>query len=61
MKKKRKGFKGKTLEDIKEGEMAKKKKNKRMLLFLQILRWLSLALAILFFLWLAKNLGWLMI
>lgn len=33
------------------------KKNK--ILFLQILRWLLLALAILFFLWLAKNLGWL--
>lgn len=44
---------------IKEGEMAKK--NKRWLLFLQILRWLLLVLAILFFLWLAKNLGWLRI
>ena len=50
----------KTNENIKEVEMAKnKKRNKRMLLFLQVLRWLSLALAILFFLWLAKNLGWL--
>ncbi len=43
----------------KEGEMVKK--NRGRLLFLQILRWLLLALAILFFLWLAKNLGWLRI
>ncbi len=43
-------------------EMAKnKKKSKKMLLFLQILRWLSLFLAILFFIWLAKNLGWIKI
>lgn len=41
--------------------MAKQKKDEGTLLFLQILRWLSLILAILFFLWLAKNLGWLMI
>jgi len=44
---------------IKEVEMAKK--NKRRILFLQILRWLLLVLAILFFLWLVKNLGWLKI
>jgi hypothetical protein len=37
------------------------KKKKSWLLFLQILRWLSLVLAILFFLWLVKNLGWLKI
>jgi len=35
------------------------KKNKSWLFFLEVLRWLSLILAILFFLWLAKNLGWL--
>ena len=37
------------------------KENKRMMLFLKILKWLLLALGILFFLWLAKNLGWLKI
>jgi len=58
---KQKDFKQeKPLEDIKEVEMAKKK-GRRMLLFLQILRWLFLGLAVLFFLWLAKKLGWLMI
>jgi len=43
-----------------EGEMATRK-NKRTFLFLKIFRWLLLALALLFFLWLAKNLGWLKI
>jgi hypothetical protein len=41
------------------GRMAKNKKSEEV--FLQVLRWLSLGLAILFFLWLAKNLGWLKI
>lgn len=41
---------------VKRDKMAKR--NKRMLIFLQVLRWLSLGLAILFFLWLAKNLEW---
>ena len=36
-------------------------KNRSWIVFLQILRWLLLVLAILFFLWLAKNLGWLKI
>jgi len=45
----------------KEVEMAKRKKrqSKETILFLKILRWLFLALAILFFIWLVKNLGWL--
>jgi len=41
-----------------EDEMAK---GYRGMTFLQVLRWLSLILAILFFIWLAKNLGWLKI
>jgi hypothetical protein len=38
-----------------------KSRNRGVVLFLELLRWLSLILAILFFLWLAKNLGWLKI
>lgn len=46
-------------ENIKEEEMAKK--NKWWFWLLQIIAYLFLALGILFFLWLAKNLGWLKI
>jgi hypothetical protein len=37
------------------------KKERGRILFLQIIRWLSLVLAILFFVWLLKNLGWITI
>jgi nitrogen fixation-related uncharacterized protein len=38
-----------------------KKRDKNLVIFLQVIRWLLLALGILFFLWLIKNLGWLQI
>ncbi len=58
---KQNNYKEESVDCSKEVSMAKIKKDKRTFLFLQILRWLSLVLAILFFLWLAKNLGWLTI